>query len=117
MLRLTAARATGLLGPEADGLIDRVSREMTAAGARGGIRGAARLAVTDRLAGLDAELIGIAREALSEADRRTLEREAADELAPFRDRMTEVVYRRAHGAAIDRLVRERFGLPTLRIAP
>jgi hypothetical protein len=113
-IRLTTARATGALGADADGLVDRVSRELDAARASArGLRGDARRALIERLAALDVELGAMARSALGDTDRRTFEREADADLAGFRDTMTGEAYRRAREAAIDRLARERFGLPTL----
>jgi hypothetical protein len=114
LLRLTSARATGLLGTDADAVIDRVSSELDGVRAAGRpVRGPARAALMHRLAALDAELMGIARGALDDELRQQLERDASDELRPFRERMSEAAYGRAREAAIDRLVRERFRLPTL----
>ena len=112
--RLTSARATGALGPEADGLVDRVSRELDAARASArGLRGEARHALVERLTALDAELVAIARAALADSERQACEKEADEELAGFRDAMPAEAYHRARQAAIDRLARERFRLPTL----
>ena len=114
VLRLSQARATGLLGVEAEELIDRTAHELDRARASSrGLRGEARRALLARLSELDAELLRIARAALNEADRRSCEGEAEDELAGFRDRLSAEGYLRAREAAIDRLVRERFGLPTV----
>jgi hypothetical protein len=116
-LRLTNARATGALGArsaELDEMIDRVSRELDAARvASRGIRGDARRDLIARLAALDAELLRLARSALDAGAEGLLEREAQQELAGFRERMTPDSYRRAREAAVDRLARERLGLPTL----
>jgi hypothetical protein len=108
--RLTSARALGVLGPEAEVLIDRVSGELDAAR---GVRGEARRALIARLADLDEELGRIARDSLTAAERAALEAEAEQELSAFRAAMHESAYRRARDAAADRLARERFGLPTL----
>jgi hypothetical protein len=113
VLRLTNARATGSLGADADGLIDRVSQELdTARAAAGGVRGETRRALVKRLAALDHELLSIAGQALG-GDRQQIAQEAAEELADFRERMTADAYARAHAAIVDRLVRERFNLPTI----
>ena len=117
VIGLTNARATGALGADADGLVDRVSRELDAARASSrGLRGEARRALIERLTALDAELLAMARAALRDAERQAVEKEADADLAAFRDAMTAQAYRRAREAAIDRLVRERFGLPTLSFA-
>ena len=113
MLRLTNARATGTLGAAADPVLDRISRELDAArAAAGGIRGEARRALLERLEGLDRELAGLARSAIA-AERSSIDREADAELADFRTRLTAERYARAREAIVDRLVRERLGLPTV----
>ena len=114
VLRLTAARASGGLGDEFDGLIDRVAHELDAARAKAqGIRGDARHALLNRLTRLDGELIDEARRSLDPATMAALWREAADELSPFRDRMPADAYERAREAAVDRLIRNRLALPTI----
>lgn len=114
LLRLSNARATGALGAEADRVIDGVAGELAAAreSARG-LRGDARRRLLERLGELDAELLQVARSTLDGSERQAFERDAEEELAAFRDRLSAAAYRRAREAAIDRLARERFGLPTL----
>jgi hypothetical protein len=95
-------------------VIDRVARELDAARADArGVRGDARRALLDRLTVLDAELLQTARAALDDATRLALTREAEDELSGFRDRMAPNAFVRSREAAVDRLVRERLGLPVL----
>jgi hypothetical protein len=91
-----------------------VSRELDAAreSARG-VRGEARAALIARLTDLDLELVRLARSTLDDSARADLEREADEELAEFRSRLAPDAYRRAREAAIDRVARERLGLPTL----
>jgi hypothetical protein len=114
VLRLTSARASGTLGDEFDGLIDRASAELDAARAKaGGLRGTARQTLLDRLAALDAEVVRQARSGLDESTRASLAREAESELAGYRAGMTAEAFARALDAAIDRLVRERARLPTI----
>lgn len=108
--RLTSARVAGTLDAAFDDLLDRVSREMDAAR---GVRGAKRQALVERLAALDRELLAAARARLDEASRAALAREADEELAGFRSGMSSDAFARARDAAIDRLVRERSGLPTI----
>jgi len=116
LLRLSSARASGALGDAFDAVIDRVSSELDAArGRAGGLRGAARQALIDRLAAVDAELLRMARASLAAADVAALAREADDELASFRSTMRADTYVRVREAAIDRLVRDRFGLPTVSV--
>jgi hypothetical protein len=108
--RLTSARASGALDAGFDDLLDRVAREFDRAR---GIRGDKRQALIDRLAALDRELLDAARTALDDATREALTREADADLAAFRAGMTAEAFARAREAAIDRLVRERKGLPTI----
>jgi len=114
VLRLSSARARGSLGDAFDSLIDRVSAELDAARSKaGGLRGAARRELVERLSTLDAELIRQARSGLDAADAASLARDAEDELAAFRSGMAPDAFARAREAATDRLVRERFALPTI----
>jgi len=114
VMRLSAARASGALTEAFDALIDRVALELDAARASAaGLRGESRRALLDRLAEADAELLRAARGLLDEPAHAALEREADEELATFRAAMAADAYARAREAAIDRLVRERFGLPTI----
>lgn len=108
--RLTSARAAGTLDAGFDDLLDRVSCEMDAAG---NVRGAKRQALVERLAVLDRELLDAARARLDEATLAALVREAEDELAGFRAGMSPEALARARDAALDRLVRDRAGLPTV----
>jgi hypothetical protein len=113
LLRLTNARAKGDLGAEADTLIDRLSLELDRARAQsGGVRGEARRALVDRLAALDRELVAIGA-ATRAIDRAALEREADEELADFKARLTAENYTRAREAIVERLTRERLGLPII----
>jgi hypothetical protein len=114
LMRLSNARASGSLGNDFDELVDGVSQELEAArAATGGVRGEARQAVLARLELLDAKLLARARSSMDEGELRAIEREAADELSAFRERMPEDGYRRAQLAIVDRLVRERRGLPVI----
>jgi len=114
VLRLTQARAGGSLGAGFDEVIDRVARELDRARADArGVRGEARRALLGRLAALDAELVAQARTTLDEAVRASIVGEAEEELAAYRSTMAPDAFARARGAAIDRLIRERCGLPTI----
>ena len=114
VMRLTAARVSGRLGDAFDGLVDRVARELDAARAESrGLRGEARQELIARLAALDAELVAAVRASMDEAAGAALAREAAGELASFRQRMPADAFARALDGAMVRLVRERFNLPTI----
>lgn len=108
--RLTSARASGALDARFDDLLDRVATEFDLAR---GIRGDKRQALLDRLSTLDRELLDAARQALDETSRTAITEEAETELAAFRSNMTADAFARAREAALDRLVRERLGLPTI----
>jgi hypothetical protein len=114
VMKLTNARATGKLGPEADAFLDRVAGELERARASTqGVRGDARRALLERLSALDTELIEAMSQALPAQERGRVETEAEQELEAFRAAMAGDVYQRARNAAIARLLRERFGLPTI----
>ena len=115
LLRLTNARARGMVGPEFEGIIDRVAKELDdlRAGARN-LRGGARQEAIARLEVLDGALAAEALAGLKVGDRSALEREADEELAGYRTAMAPEGYARARAAAIDRLLRERLELPTIR---
>lgn len=114
VLRLTSARVAGMLGAEADEVIDRIAQDLDAARSSGrGLRGDARRALIDRLAASDRELLVLARQAVSPGDMAALENDAAEQLSALRSTMLADAYARAHQAAINRLVRERARLPTL----
>lgn len=112
-LRLSSARATGAIGPEADTMIDRLGKELDSARAAKGLRGEARNAAIARLSALDEELMLLARASIGEAARADVEREADEELSAFRGSMAEAAFQRARIAAVDRLIRQRLGLPVL----
>jgi hypothetical protein len=112
---LTNARATNVLGPEADAIIDRISGELDVARASArGVRGEARRALIERLAASDSALLRAARAALDDEVTKAMEHDAAGELAPYHESMSPEALTRAHEAIVDRLVRERFRLPILR---
>lgn len=114
LTKLTGARAKGTLGAEFDDLIDRVANEFDAARSHtAGLRGAARQAAIDRLAAADAELLRRVRGRFAQSAAAALADEAESDLAAFRAAMNADAFARAREAAIDRLVRERFDLPTI----
>ena len=114
VLRLTQARARGSLGAAFDEAIDRVAGELDRARVDSrGLRGEARQALLGRLSVLDADLVRQARAALDAEVRASVTRDAEEELAGFRSTMAPDAFARAREAAIDRVVRDRCGLPTL----
>ena len=115
LLRLSSSRARGMLGDTFDALIDRVSAELDAVRTKsGGLRGEARYSALERLADIDADILRVARASLGADAAAALGREADADLAAFRTAMPADAYARAREAAIDRLVRDRYGLPVIR---
>jgi hypothetical protein len=88
--------------------LDRLSASSRAA------RGEARAAIIERLAVLDQDLMAAARQAIDAETAERFKREAEAELAPFESRMNAEVRAKALTAAVERLVRESLGLPTVR---
>jgi hypothetical protein len=78
-------------------------------------RGEARDAIAARLVDLDRELLVAARAAAREEALVELRTQAAGELAAYRSRLAADVWARSVDVTVDRLVRDRFGLPTLEI--
>jgi hypothetical protein len=114
VLRLTSARAGGTLGEAFDDVIDRAARELDAARAEvRGLRGGPRQRLIDRLVALDREMLAQARGSLDARAFEEISRQAEEELAPFRLGMAPDAFTRAREGAIDRLVRDRFRLPTI----
>jgi hypothetical protein len=113
--RVTARRAAMTPPPpDFDAVLEAVTQEAAAfRDMPGPIRGETRERVTARLVELDRMMLDAARAQADPAELRAISAEAADELAPFRDRMPEETYRSAIESAIDRLVRDREQLPTV----
>ena len=103
-------RSLVLLDANFDPLLDRVAQELEASRTA---RGPKRAALVERLAQLDRELIEHARAALDNTVLTALAKEADDELAEFRARITPDAYARARDAAVNRLIREQTRLPAL----
>jgi hypothetical protein len=117
LARLTNLRASGVLDPRFDPILDRLASELDRARSRSaGVRGEARAALLARLEALDRELLEAIQGTVDAATLAAVSRDAAEELAPFRATMAADVYERAHSAAIARLLRGRFGLPTISFA-
>jgi len=110
--RLTAARAGSDCG--FDDTVSAIVRELDAARAPSkSLRGHARAELIGRLAELDTKLLDAARNRLSKAERHEIRRDAEAELAPFRTRMTAAAFEQSVAACMDRLLRDKTGIPTL----
>lgn len=77
-----------------------------------GARGEARRALVERVMAIDGEIGAAARRA-ADVGIAEVEAEAAREMAAFRARLSEDAWQRSLNAAVDRLLRDRYGLPTL----
>jgi hypothetical protein len=111
------ARLTSLRAGNASWLdvtLDGIVRELDARRAEAKhLRGEARRALIDRLRALDEGLLTAARQQCDALTMAQLEKEAEQELAPFKDRLSSAAFEESSHAAIDRLVRERSRLPVL----
>ena len=115
LARLTSVRGSTQAGFALADAIDAVVRRLDALQAEARrARGEARAALALELASLDRELMDAATAAVLGSDRDALAAEAQRELAPFRGRMLAGALAKAEEAAFERLVRERFGLPSIR---
>ena len=113
--RLTALLAGPQTGAEERRqLLERTANEISAlSDVPGPIRGETRARVSARLAELDAEMLAAVRAHMDGAMLETLRQEAADQLAPFRERMPKDAYDQAIDTAVDRLLRDREQLPVI----
>lgn len=110
--RLTTRR--GGADRSLDAALDAIIRELdTARAGAKGLRGQRRDALLQRLRELDGVLLAAAREGYDAGVLRGLASEAETQLAPFRDRMAASAYDQSHQVCVDRLIRERAGLPTI----
>jgi hypothetical protein len=114
LVRLSGVRAgwplPDELGVAVDRLIDAIdARRRDARGARG----EARAALLAWLEEQDRALVAAARRATDPSALDALRQEAVDELRPFQARMSPGAWAGAVETALDRLVRERTGLPRL----
>lgn len=80
-----------------------------------GARGEARRLLLERVSALD-RLIGEAARRAGDVSIDDVEAEATVELGAFRDRLSPDAWKRSLDAAVDRLLRERYRLPTLDIS-
>jgi hypothetical protein len=108
--KLTNARAEADDGFAAavDRALDAIEELRTASAS---FRGPARTRAVERLAEIDRELMGAARQAASADLVASLRREAAEELAAYAGRLPASEYARALESAMSRLLRGCFRLP------
>ncbi|HUQ86643.1 MAG TPA: hypothetical protein VM096_03735 [Vicinamibacterales bacterium] len=114
MARLTVLRGSDQAGTVLGPALDAAVRGLDALrGDASRARGEARDEVMHRVAAIEEALAAAAVTALDPAQRTALEREADAELEPFRARMVEAAYQQSRRQALQRLVRQHFGLPSL----
>ncbi len=114
LARLTVLRGSDQAGPALDAALEIAVRALDAlrpAAARA--RGDVRDALLGKLGDIEDALTAAAFAALAPDQQAALESEAAADLAPFRTRMSSDAYAQSRHAAIQRLVRQHFGLPSL----
>jgi hypothetical protein len=114
MARLTVLRGSGQAGPVLGAALETAVRALDALRPDATrARGNARDALLGRIGEIEEALVAAAFEALESSQRSAIEREADTELAPFRARMSADNYAQSRRAAVDRLVRRHFGLPSV----
>lgn len=114
LARLTVLRGSDKAGPVLGEALDRAVRSLDALRTDAlRARGDVRDRVLEQIASIDDALVSAAVESLTPTARASLQEEADVELAPFRARMTADAYAQSRRAAIRRLVRQHFGLPSL----
>jgi hypothetical protein len=112
--RLTERLASGAAAGDLEHAVEKVAAELgDARAASRSLRGEARSAFIARLRAVDDELMAEARAATPTDVLEALEREAGQELAAFRGRMSADDYGRAVAAATTKLLRERLKLPDI----
>jgi hypothetical protein len=110
--RLTGLRAGRRFSEAFDDLVHASVRELDAARARARqARGEERAALVARLEAIDRALVDAAIAEMTDESRAALDKEAADEIAPFAARMDAESRHRAARVAFERLARDRVGLP------
>ena len=114
LARLTVLRGSDQAGPLLGAALDAAVRGLDALRPEAAkARGEARDEIMRRVADIEEALAAAAVNQLDPAERGALEREADAELEPFRSRMSDEAFRQSRRQAVQRLVRQHFGLPSL----
>jgi hypothetical protein len=114
LARLTVLRGSDQAGSSFGGALDAAVRGLDALRPDASrARGEAREELLRKIGVIEDALASAAFDSLSAPERSDLEREAATELEPFRARMPEAAYQESRRQAVQRLVRQRFGLPSI----
>ena len=114
LARLTVMRGSDKAGPALNAPLETAVRALDAlrpeaARARGDVRDA----LLQQLGQIEDTLTAAAFASLEANQRLAFEREAEAELAPFKARLSADAFAQSRRAAIHRLVRQHFGLPSL----
>jgi hypothetical protein len=113
LARLTVMRGSHQAGPILDPALDHAVRALDALRPEAArVRGESRDELMRRLGEIEHDLAVAAVEALDPGQRAALEKEADGELEPFRARMSGEAFRQSRRQALQRLVRQHFGLPS-----
>ncbi len=112
--RLSHAASRLDFAPAMRDALDAVLQDVAAISARArGARGAARASIAAELTALDARMLAAVRAAVDVGELDRLSAEAAADLGAYRGRLAAEVWQRSVNLGVDRLLRDRFGLPTL----
>ena len=113
--RITLRRARLTPPPPAlDEVLEQVVNEVAVLREQPGpLRGDARSQVIAQLAELDRQMLAAARDSAEPASMQAAREEALEQLQPFRDRMPAETFEQALQSAVDRVLRDREGLPTV----
>ena len=114
LARLTVLRGSDQAGALLGEALDKAVRGLDALRPEAArARGDARDELIRRVTAIEDDLAAAAVAALAASERAALEREADEELEPFRSRMPEDAFRQSRRQAVHQLVRQHFGLPSL----
>ncbi|HJU42614.1 MAG TPA: hypothetical protein VJ691_07350 [Vicinamibacterales bacterium] len=114
LARLTVLRGSDKAGPVLGAALDAAVRALDALRPEvPRARGDSRDALLQRVEQIEDSLTAAAVAALEPDQRAAFEKEADAELAPFRPRMSVEAYTQSRRAAIHRLVRQHYGLPSI----
>ena len=114
LARLTVLRGSDQAGPIIGAALEAAVRSLDGLRPEAErVRGEARDRLLQRVTEIEDTLAAEALAALAPDQRLAFEKDADVELAPFRPRMTAEAYAQSRRAAIHRLLRQHFGLPSL----
>jgi hypothetical protein len=114
MARLTVLRGSDKAGPDLNAALDTAVRALDALRPHAArARGEARDHLLQQIGDIQETLTAAAFNALATDQRSAVENDADTELGPFRSRMSADAYSQSRRAAIHRLVRQHYGLPSI----